>query len=144
MKTILLKTAELTPNWWVIDGTDKVVGRLAAKIAPMLLGKHRPDFTPHQPSGDFIIVTNVDKLKFTGRKWANKEYNRYSGYPSGRTVLTAEQLRARNPEWILKLAVRRMLPKNPMGYKLLTRLKMYVGPEHPHQCQQPKVLDPAL
>ena len=111
MKTLVLKPADVKPEWLLVDATDQVVGRLAATIATMLLGKHRPDYTPHVASGDLIVVINADKVKFTGRKWSDKVYDRYTGYPSGRKVITAEQLRQKSPETIIKLAVKRMLPE---------------------------------
>ena len=140
MKTLVLKPAEVQPQWWVVDGEGLVVGRLAAKLAPILMGKHRPDYTPHVASGDFVIVVNADKLAFTGKKWTDKTYDRYTGYPSGRRVINAETLRDKNPEKIIQLAVRRMLPKNKLASVMLKRLKAYAGPDHPHQAQQPRPL----
>lgn len=140
MKTFVLKPADVKPQWWIVDATDVVVGRLAARLAPILIGKHRPDYTPHVASGDFVVVVNAEKIAFTGTKWDNKIYDRYTGYPSGRKVLTASELRDKRPERILQLAVRRMLPKTKLGYRMLTQLKIYAGPEHPHQAQQPKPL----
>lgn len=140
MKTIMLKPADVKPQWWVVDATDVVVGRLAAKIAPILMGKHRPDYTPHVASGDFVVVTNVEKLKFTGTKWQTKVYDRYTGYPGGRRTLTATQLRDKNPAKILELAIRRMLPKNKLANKMIKQVKIYAGPAHEHQAQQPKEL----
>ena len=140
MKTFSLKPADVKPEWLLVDAADLVVGRLAAKLAPMLIGKHRPEFTPHVACGDYIVVVNAAKLRFTGRKWTDKTYNKYTGYPSGRKVLTAEQLRDKSPETILKLAVQRMLPKSKLGYKIMTQLKVYGGAEHPHQAQQPRPL----
>ncbi|HVJ82755.1 MAG TPA: 50S ribosomal protein L13 [Planctomycetia bacterium] len=141
MKTFVMKPAELKPEWLLVDATDLVVGRLAAKIAPMLIGKHKPTYTPHVACGDFIVVVNAEKVQFTGGKWQKKTYDRYTGYPSGRKVLTAEELKAKSPETIIMLAVRRMLPKNRLGSKILTQLKIYAGAEHPHQAQQPRKLD---
>jgi large subunit ribosomal protein L13 len=140
MKTITLKPADVNPQWWVIDATDWKVGRLAAKLAPILMGKHRPDYTPHVACGDFVVVTNADKIQFSGTKWQVKEYDRYTGYPGGRRVLTAEQLHEKNPTKILELAVRRMLPKNKLASRMLKQLKIYAGPAHEHQAQQPKEL----
>lgn len=138
MKTILLKPLEVKQQWLLVDATDQVVGRLAAKIARVLMGKHRPDYTPHVACGDFVVVINAAKVKFTGQKWANKIYDRYTGYPSGRRVVTAAQMREISPETILKLAVRRMLPKNKLAYKMLAQLKLFAGAEHTHQAQQPQ------
>ena len=141
MKTFVMKPADVKPEWLLIDAEDLVVGRLAAKIAPMLIGKHRPDYTPHVACGDFIVIVNAEKVRFTGTKWQNKTYNKYTGYPSGRKVITAEEMRAKSPETIIKLAVRRMLPKNKLAAKMLSQLKVYAGPEHPHQAQNPKNFD---
>lgn len=141
MKTFVLKPADFKPEWLLVDAEDLVVGRLAAKIAPMLIGKHRPQYTPHVACGDFIVVVNAGKVRFTGTKWQNKTYDKYTGYPSGRKVMTAEEMRDKSPETIIKLAVRRMLPKNKLGNKMLSQLKVYAGTEHPHQAQNPKKLD---
>ncbi|MGL5095781.1 MAG: 50S ribosomal protein L13, partial [Planctomycetia bacterium] len=129
MKTMVLKASALPPaEWFLIDATDLVVGRMAVEIARMLMGKHRPDYTPHVLSSAFVVVVNAEKVKFTGRKWEQKEYARYTGYSSGRRVLTAEQMRDKSPETIVKLAVRRMLPKNKLAYTMLTQLKIFAGP----------------
>jgi large subunit ribosomal protein L13 len=140
MKTLMLKPAEVKPRWWVVDATDLPVGRLAARLAPILMGKHRPDYTPHVASGDFVVVVNVEKLKFTGKKWQDKTYDRYTGYPGGRKVINADKLRYKNPEKILQLAVRRMLPKNKLANVMIKRLKCHAGPDHPHHAQQPQKL----
>ena len=141
MKTFVLKPADVKPEWHLVDATELVVGRLAAKLAPMLIGKHKPQYTPHVACGDFVVIVNAEKVKFTGTKWTSKTYDKYTGYPSGRKVITAEDLRAKSPETIIKLAVRRMLPKNKLGVKMLSQLKIYAGPEHPHQAQNPKKFD---
>jgi large subunit ribosomal protein L13 len=140
MKTIVLKPADLTPQWWVVDATDVPVGRLAARVAQILMGKHRPDYTPHVLCGDFVVVINAEKVKFTGNKWEQKEYVRYTGYPSGQRHVKASEMRARRPGTVIRLAVERMLPKNKLAYKMIQRLKPYAGPEHPHQAQQVKTL----
>ena len=142
MKTLNLKPAEAEARrqWHVVDATDLVVGRLAAKLAPVLMGKHRPDYTPHVLCGDFVVVTNAEKVKFTGTKWQDKEYDKYTGYPSGRKFLTAAEMRAKKPEKILELAVRRMLPKNKLANRMIRMLKVYAGEVHPHAAQQPQVL----
>lgn len=142
MNCFLAKVGELQPQWYVIDASNVVVGRLAAQIAPILMGKHRPTYTPHVESGDVVIVINVDKVVFTGNKWRQKTYVRYTGYPSGQREEVAWKLFARKPERILELAVRRMLPKNKLGRRMLLNLKLYVGSEHPHQAQAPVVLEP--
>lgn len=140
MKTIVLKPAEVTPQWWVVDATDLVVGRLAVKVAPILMGKHRPDYTPHVDSGNFVIVINAEKVRFTGRKWEQKTYEYYTGYSSGRRIVSAASLHERKPEQIVRLAVKRMLPKNKLANVLINHLKVFAGPNHPHQAQQPKEL----
>jgi large subunit ribosomal protein L13 len=136
-KTYMAKPGEIEANWWLVDATDKVVGRLASDIAMILMGKHRPEYTPHVDMGDFVIVTNADKVVFTGRKWETKEYAWYTGYP-GQHRETAGRRKQRRPELIIREAVRRMLPKNKLGFKMLSKLKIYVGSEHPHQAQQPE------
>src|SRR3954452_22940419 len=141
MKCYQAKAGELTKNWYVIDATDMVVGRLAAQIAPILMGKHRPTYTPHIDTGDFVIVTNVDKVVFTGKKWQQKSYQRYSGHPGGQKDEVAWKLLQRRPERILQLAVQRMMPKNKIGRHMLGKLKLYVGAQHPHQAQAPSPLD---
>lgn len=138
-KTYVAKPGEVEQKWWVVDGTDLVVGRLASDIAVVLMGKHRPEYTPHVDTGDFVIVTNVDKVRFSGTKWANKTYTWYTGYPGLRSETAAARF-ARKPERILYDAVRRMLPKNKLGRKMLSKLKIYTGDSHPHQSQQPQEL----
>src|SRR4051794_32103116 len=135
------KAGELAKQWYVIDATDMVVGRLAAQIAPILMGKHRPTYTPHIDTGDFVIVTNVDKVVFTGNKWQQKTYQRYSGHPGGQKDEVAWKLFQRRPEKILQLAVQRMMPKNKIGRHMLGKMKLYVGTQHPHQAQSPIPLD---
>jgi large subunit ribosomal protein L13 len=137
MKSYMAKTGEVEQKWWLVDATDQVVGRLAAEIAVILMGKHRPTYTPHVDTGDFVIVVNVEKISFTGNKWQNKKYTHYTGYTGLRTE-TAEHRRDRRPELILSEAVRRMLPKNKLAAKMLSKLKVYVGSDHPHQAQTPE------
>ena len=139
-KTYMAKPGEVKRNWYVVDAKNAVVGRLASKIAVILMGKHRPTYTPHVDTGDFVIVTNVEQIEFTGKKWKEKTYARYSGYP-GLKVETAESLRKRLPERVLREAVRRMLPKNKLGRHMLAKLKIYTGADHPHQAQQPEVME---
>ena len=141
-KCFQAKAGELAAQWFVIDATDQVVGRLAAQIAPILMGKHRPTYTPHIDTGDFFIVTNVEKVKFTGKKWEQKHYQWYTGYPGGQKEEAAWHLRDRDPERILELAIRRRLPKSKLGRHMLMKLKLFVGPNHPHQAQQPIALNP--
>ncbi len=141
-RTYMAKPGETDRKWYVVDGEKAVVGRLASQIATILMGKHRPTYTPHVDTGDFVIVTNVDKIEFSGNKWKNKTYARYSGYPGLKTE-TAESLRQRLPERVLRESVRRMLPKNKLGRHMLAKLKIYTGADHPHQAQQPEVMEPA-
>jgi large subunit ribosomal protein L13 len=142
MKCYQARAGELAKQWFVIDAAGMVVGRLAAQIAPILMGKHRPTYTPHIDTGDYVIVTNVDKVVFTGDKWNQKSYQRYTGYPGGQREEAAWKLFERRPERILELAIQRMMPKNKIGRHMLAKLKLYVGPEHPHQAQQPVTLEP--
>jgi large subunit ribosomal protein L13 len=137
MKSYMAKPADVKPQWWLVDASDKVVGRLATEIATILMGKHRPTYTPHVDTGDFVIVLNCDQVVFTGKKWDQKQYTWYTGYMGLKTE-TAGKRKARRPELILYHAVRRMLPKNKLAYKMLTKLKIYPGTEHPHQAQQPQ------
>ncbi len=136
-KTFVAKPGELKQQWWLVDATDQVVGRLATDIAMILMGKTKPTYTPHVDMGDFVIVTNCSKVKFTGRKWQQKEYAWFTGYTRQRKV-TAEKRLQEKPELILREAVRRMLPKNKLAAKMLARLKIFTGAEHPHQAQQPQ------
>jgi large subunit ribosomal protein L13 len=142
-KTYVAKPGELPEKWWVVDAADKVVGRLASDIAMMLMGKHRPTYTPHVDTGDFVIVVNAERIKFTGKKWQQKEYKWYTGYP-GQMVETAEERRTRRPELILREAVRRMMPKTKLGVHMLDKLKIYAGADHPHQAQQPEARELAV
>ncbi len=137
MKCFLAKAGQVAPQWFIIDANDQVVGRLAAQIAPILMGKHRPTYTPHIDTGDFVIVTNVDKVVFTGNKWQQKFYQRYSGWPGGQRDEVAWKLFQRHPDRILELAIRRMMPKNIIGRHMMAKLRLYAGPNHPHQAQQP-------
>lgn len=140
VKTFMAKPGQLEAKWLLVDATDKVVGRLASDIAMVLMGKHRPTYTPHILSGDFVVVVNASKLVFTGKKWEQKRYTRYSGHP-GLKVEYAGERRDRKPELVIKEAVRRMLPKNKLAFKMLDMLKIYAGPDHPHQAQQPQPKD---
>lgn len=133
----MAKPGEVPQNWWHVDATDKVVGRLASRIAVVLMGKHRPTYTPHVDTGDFVIVTNAAKVVFSGRKWEQKTYTWYTGYPGLRSETAGRRIK-RQPDRILRDAVRRMLPKNKLASKMLSKLKIYAGAEHPHQAQQPQ------
>jgi large subunit ribosomal protein L13 len=140
MKTYMAKPGEVEQKWHIVDATDQVVGRLASRIAVMLMGKHRPTYTPHVDTGDFVVVVNAEKVKLSGKKWEQKEYRWYTGYPGQKTV-TADVRRTRKPELIVREAVRRMLPKNKLAFKMIDKLKIYAGPDHPHEAQQPAALE---
>jgi large subunit ribosomal protein L13 len=140
MSTFMAKPGNFTQGWYVIDAADQVVGRLAVLIANVLRGKHRPQYTPHRDTGEYVIVINAEKIKFTGKKWEQKTYAAYSHYPGGLKVQTAEQVLAKHPERIIEAAVRRMVPRNRLGRQQMDKLKVYAGPQHPHQAQQPKEL----
>lgn len=141
MKTFSAKSHEVKRDWLVVDASEKVLGRLATEIARRLRGKHKAEYTPHVDTGDYIIVTNAEKVIVTGRKFTNKMYYRHTGYPGGIKSDNFEKLQARNPVRIIELAVKGMLPKNPLGREMYRKLKVYVGNEHPHAAQQPKQLD---
>ena len=148
----MAKKEEVRPQWFVVDADKQIVGRLAAKLAVVLMGKHKPTYTPHVDCGDYIVVLNVERVRFSGRplahprhpyfssKMLSKTYDRYTGYPGGRRIETAADVWERKPEFILYEAVRRMLPKNKLGKAMLKKLKLYTGTEHPHQAQQPEQL----
>ena len=137
MSTFMAKPATVTRRWLVIDATDQVVGRLAVQIATILRGKHRPEYTPHIDSGEFVIVVNAAKVRFTGKKLDAKTYNHYTRYPGGLKTAYARDLIKTHPERILRAAVQRMVPRNKLGRQQMTKLKIYAGPQHPHQAQQP-------
>lgn len=140
MKTISAKAHEVKRDWYVIDASDKVLGRLATEIAHRLRGKHKAIYTPHVDTGDFIVVTNADKIRVTGRKATDKMYYRHSEFPGGIKGESFQKLQARRPERALELAVKGMLPKNPLGREMYRKLKVYAGNEHPHTAQQPMAL----
>jgi large subunit ribosomal protein L13 len=139
-KTAFLKAEQVDRKWWVVDATDQVLGRLAAKIARVLQGKHRPSFTPNQDTGDFVIVINAEKVRLTGSKARNKTYDWYTYYPGGHKVMTFEKMIARHPTRPVELAVRRMMPKGPLGRRMFAKMKVYAGADHPHQAQRPEAL----
>lgn len=139
-KTPMAKPAEVQPRWWLVDGTDQVVGRLASDIAMVLMGKHRPGYTPHVDTGDFVVVLHAERVTFTGKKWDQKTYTWYTGHTGLRSE-TAARRRERHPERILYEAVRRMLPKNRLARRMLSKLKIYTGDSHPHQAQNPRPLN---
>lgn len=136
-KSFVLKPADADKKWHLIDATDKVVGRLATEIANVLRGKNSPKYTPHTDSGDFVVVINAEKVKFTGNKWNDKVYYRHTGYAGGLKERTAKEQLERKPEAILMNAVKGMLPKNSLGRKQLTKLKVFAGSEHAHSAQNP-------
>jgi large subunit ribosomal protein L13 len=141
VKTFSAKPHEVNHDWIVIDAADKVLGRLATEIARRLRGKHKPIYTPHVDTGDYIVIVNVDKLRITGNKLDNKIYYRHSGYPGGIYETSFAKMHARFPGRPLKNAVKGMLPKGPLGYAMLKKLKIYAGATHPHAAQQPLQLD---
>lgn len=141
MKTFSAKPHEVKRDWFVVDASGKVLGRLAAEIALRLRGKHKPEFTPHVDTGDYIVVVNADKLRVTGNKAKDKIYHRHSGYPGGIYSTNFEKLHARHPGRVLEMAVKGMLPKGPLGYAMLDKMKVYAGTVHPHTAQQPKTLE---
>jgi len=138
MKTYMAKTGKMERKWVHVDATDKTLGRLAVRIATVLMGKHRPTYTPHVETGDGVIVTNVVNIRATGRKMEQKQYKTFSGYPSGLKEKTLEKMMQQKPEEVLRLAVRRMLPKGSLGNSMLSRLKIYKTAEHPHVAQKPE------
>ena len=139
-KTVSARKEDVQRNWYIVDAEGKTVGRLASRIAAVLRGKHRPDFTPHIDTGDFVIVVNAEKVRFTGKKLTDKEYLRHTGYPGGQRVETPKDFLAKKPEAILESAVKGMLPKNRLGRAMFKKLFIYIGPEHKHQAQKPQDL----
>ncbi|NJO87035.1 MAG: 50S ribosomal protein L13 [Lewinella sp.] len=145
MNTLSYKTKSANPttverNWFVIDADGEVVGRLASRVASILRGKTKPDFTPHFDNGDNVIIVNAEKVRFTGQKMAKKVYLRHTGYPGGQRSATPADLLARKPELVLQNAIKGMLPKNSLGRAQIKKLHLYTGPEHPHRAQQPQTL----
>jgi len=139
--TNFIKKSELKNDWYIVDGTNAVVGRLATIIAKIIRGKHKTTFTPHMDHGDFVVVKNVENIKFTGKKFKNKKYYRHTGHPGGIKEITPENLHKKKPGEALKLAVKRMLPGGPLAKKQLTKFKMYSGNEHPHSAQDFTVIE---
>jgi large subunit ribosomal protein L13 len=137
-KTVSRRKEDVVRKWYVIDAEGEVVGRLSSRIASVLRGKHKPDFTPHVDTGDYVIVVNADKVRFTGSKWKQKEYIHYTGYPGGQRFRTAEMQLDKRPEGILEMAVKGMLPKTKLGRAMIKKLFVYTGAEHPHQAQLPE------
>lgn len=141
MKTYSAKPHEVQKNWYIVDATNKTLGRLASRIALYLRGKHKPEYTPHVDTGDYIVVLNADKVKVTGRKFTDKKYFHHSGFPGGIKETTFEKLQAKHPTRAIEIAVKGMLPKNSLGRAMFNKLKVYAGTEHQHHAQQPQVLD---
>ena len=141
-KSYMAKKGEVAQSWHLVDISDKILGRAATHIATVLMGKHRPEYTPHVDTGDFVIVINAEKVKLTGSsKPVRRSYERYSGYPSGRKVVSLAEMLAKHPERVVSEAVRRMLPKSKLGRAMLKKLKVYAGSAHEHQAQQPQPLE---
>ena len=141
MKTYFATNEEVEHKWYLVDASGKVLGRLATQIAKYLRGKHKPEFTPHADAGDYVVVINAAQVAVTGKKAQEKTYYRHSGYPGGIKETTFEKLQAKNPVQIIELAVKGMLPKNPLGRAMLRKLKVYAGTEHPHTAQQPEAIN---
>ncbi len=139
-KTYMAKAGEINSKWWLVDANEKILGRLSSDLAVILMGKHRPTYTPHIDTGDHIVVINAEKVALTGNKWEKKVYTRYTGWPGLRSETAADRL-AKRPEMILREAVRRMLPKNKLGRRMLSKLKIFIGPDHDHQAQQPETIN---
>lgn len=138
--TKFIKTEDAKKKWYLVDAKDQVLGRLASKIATIIRGKNKPIFTPNTDTGDYIIVINAEKIKVTGKREQLKQYISHSGYPGGQKITTLDKMRARKPEFIIRQAVKGMLPKNRLGRKLITNLKVYAGESHPHAAQKPETL----
>jgi len=140
-KTFSAKPSDVDQKWYVVDATNEVVGRLASRIAHVLRGKHKPTYTPHVDTGDFVVVVNADKVRFTGRKETDKTYRSYSGYPGGEREVTPEDVCKKHPERLISKAVKGMMPKGSLGRQMFKKLKVYTGDDHPHEAQQPEPLD---
>jgi large subunit ribosomal protein L13 len=141
MKTVSTRPQDVDHSWFVVDAEDKTLGRLATEVALRLRGKHKPEYTPHVDTGDYIVVVNADKIRVTGNKFNDKMYYRHSGYPGGIKEMNFKDMQDRHPERILEKAVKGMLPKNPLGRAMIKKLKVYAGAEHPHTAQQPQPLE---
>lgn len=141
MKTFVATPANIERDWYLVDAENKTLGRLAVAIATRLRGKHKPEYTPHEDAGDYIIVVNVEKLVVTGNKTKDKMYYSHTGYPGGLKEVNFEKLQAHKPEMVLEKAVKGMLPKGPLGREMFRKLKVYAGPDHQHEAQQPQPLE---
>ena len=140
MKTYIAKEHEIEKKWYLVDAQDMILGRLATQIATRLRGKHKPIFTPHADTGDFVVVINAEKVSLTGNKWDKKMYYRHTGYMGGIKQISAKKLMEKKPDQVLYMAVKRMLPKNSLGRRQLKKLKIYAGSEHPHAAQNPQLI----
>ena len=140
-KTVSAKKETIEKNWYVVDADSRILGRIASEVARIVRGKHKPSYTPHVDCGDNVIVINAEKIRFTGDKMTKKQYVSHSGYPGGQKKLTPRQILAKNPQRVFELAVKGMLPKNRLGRQLFKNLHVYVGETHPHEAQNPKVLE---
>jgi large subunit ribosomal protein L13 len=143
MKTAMVKTGQASPRWLLVDATDQVLGRLAVKVAMALMGKHRPTYTPHVDTGDFVVVVNASKIKVTGRKRELERHQWYTGYPGGQREKSIGDMLDTEPDEVVRLAIRRMLPKSRLGRTMFSKLKVYAGAEHPHGAQKPEAYDVA-
>ena len=141
MKTYSIKADEIHKDWFVADAENKVLGRLASKVAQILKGKHKPTYTPHMDMGDFVVVVNAEKIRVSGNKEMQKTYFSHSGYPGGTKEVDLYTMRRRHPERVIQNAVKGMLPHNRLGRQMMRNLKIYSGPDHPHSSQQPKVME---
>lgn len=141
METFVAKEHETERKWYLVNAEDRILGRMATQIALRLRGKHKPVFTPHADTGDFIVVINAEKVQLTGKKWDNKNYYHHSGYMGGLKTITAKKLLEKKPEEIIRMAVKRMLPKNSLGRRQFKKLKVYAGSSHPHEAQNPEKLE---
>ena len=141
MTSFMAKKEQIERKWLLVDAEGAVLGRMAAKIAPMLMGKTKPTYTPHVDTGDYVVVVNAEKVRLTGRKPQSKRYASYTHFPGGQKVVNLADMMARKPERVIELAVKRMLPKNKLGRKMLKKLKVYRGPDHEHQAQKPEKIE---
>ena len=141
MKSFLAKKGEIEEKWWLVDANGAILGRMAAKIAPILMGKTKPTYTSHVDNGDYVIVLNADKIRLTGKKAEQKEYDHYTHHPGGHKFVSFADMMTKKPEKVVELAVRRMLPKNKLGRKMLRKMKVYRGTKHIHQAQKPEKIE---
>ncbi len=141
MKSFMAKKGQVDSKWLLVDADGAILGRMAAKIAPVLMGKTKPTYTPHVDTGDYVVVVNADKIKVTGKKTQDKQYDYYTHFPGGHKFVSFADMMVKKPEKVIELAVRRMLPKNKLGRKMLKKLKVYRGSQHPHQAQRPEKIE---